>query len=189
MPRRALTEDDVEQLMWPDSPGGTQQAHRDAAAEYEAWAAEPHPDDEVSVANLLVSAGEQLALADDVDGALALYERAVADGGESLPDARCYRIGALLTLGRDVEADAATAELMRTRPQDPLVYEYVGEQYEFSDRLDDANRWMTAGVTRLARDDAPVAFPLRMLMMGRRRVRQSLGFDEDEYDVIGRPSG
>ena len=81
MPRRPLTEDDVEERMWSASRGDRQRAHRAAAAEYEAWAAEPHPDDEVSVASLLVSAGEQLALAEDLEGALALYERAVTDGG------------------------------------------------------------------------------------------------------------
>ena len=85
--------------MWSASRGDRQQAHRAAAAEYEAWAAEPHPDDEVSVASLLVSAGEQLALGDDMEGALALYQRAVNDGGHSVPDSRCYLIGALLQLG------------------------------------------------------------------------------------------
>lgn len=169
--------------------GPDREAYRVAAADYEAWAADPHPDDEVSGATLLVSAGEALGFAEDFEGALELFERAIRDGGAVWPDARCYRVGALLNLGRHDEADAATTELMRSRPRDPFVYQYVGQQYEFVDRLDEANRWMTAGVVRLLRTEDAAAPSVLMLMASRRRVRQKIGFDEDEFDVLAQPQG
>ena len=180
MPRGPLTHEDVEERLWqtPDTDG-----YRAAAGDYEAWAAEPHPDDEVSVAALLVSAGEAMTFAGDMEGALTCFERAVADRGDVAPDARCYLIGGLLELGRHDEADAAATELMRTRPRDPFVFEHVGEQYESVDRLDDANRWMTAGVVRLLPAEDVPEYPVIMLMQSRRRVRQAIGFD-DEYDVL-----
>ena len=181
MPRGPLAEDDVEERLWQATGAD---GYRAAAADYEAWAGEPHPDDEVTVATLLVSAGEALEFAGNLEGALTFFERAVADGGDVAPDARCYLIGGLLDLGRHDEADAAATKLMRTRPRDPSVFEHVGEQYESVDRLDDANRWMTAGVVRLLPAEDVPEYPVIMLMQSRRRVRQAIGFDEDEYDVL-----
>lgn len=187
MPRKPLTHDSALERL--ELVSGGAEGYRAAAADYEAWAAEPHPDDEITVAGLLVSAGEALEFAGDREGALDCFRRAVADGSEVAPDVRCYVIGGLMNLGRFDEADAAAAELLRTRPRDPLVYEHVGEQYEAVDHLDDANRWMTAGVVRLLGAEDVSVYTVLMLMRSRRRVRQALGFDEDEFDLIGRPLG
>ena len=186
VPREPLTEDDVERREW-QARRADPESHRAAARDYEAWAADPHPDDEVGVAALLVSAGEQLALAGDDEGALSLYQRAVADGGLVSPDARCFVMGALLDLGRHDDADALASALLKSRPRDPFVYLFVGEGYQSVGRLDDANRWMTSGVFRLWRaEDVPEDLVV-MLMRSRRRVRQAIGFDEDEYDVVAAP--
>lgn len=114
VPRGPLTQQDVDDVEARLEQTSEPNSFRAAAADYEAWANEPHPDDEVSVAALLVHAGEALEVTDDVEGALAYFERAVADGGEVAPDARCYVIGALLGLGRHDEADAATAAFMQS---------------------------------------------------------------------------
>lgn len=182
MPRGPLTHDDDVDRM--EQEGGTEAWHRAAASHYQAWAADPHPDDEPSVATLLVNAGEELALAGDHEGALSAYERAVADGGEVVPDARCFVIGALLELGRHDAADAAASALLKSRPRDPLVYVYVGEGYEGAGRLDQANRWMTSGVVRLYLADDVQPEPVAILLQSRRRVRQAIGFDDDEYDLL-----
>ena len=184
VPRGPLTQEDVDDVEARLEQTSGADGYRTAAADYEAWAAEPHPADEVSVAALLVHAGEALELAGDIEGALAYFDRAVADGGDVLPDARCYVIGALLGLGRHDEADSATAALMQTRPRDPFVYEYVGAGYQMVDRLDEANRWMTAGVVRLVSAQDVPEYPLILLMQSRYWVRQTIGFDEDEYDVL-----
>lgn len=182
MPRGPLTHDDIELRL--EQVSGGSDGYRAAAADYESWAAQPHPDDEATVAALLVSAGEALEFAGDREGALDCFQRAVADGGEVPPDVRCYVIGGLMNLDRFEEADAAAAALMRSRPRDPFVYEYVGEQYESVDRLDEANRWMTAGVVRLLGAEDVPEYLVLMLMRSRRRVRHAIGFDEDEYDVF-----
>jgi hypothetical protein len=183
-----MTDEDIEERMWGASTSDDD-AHRAAAADYVAWAAEPHPDDEVSVAWLLVCAGQQHGLIDEREHELAMYERAVADGGKTYPDARCYVIGALLELGRADEADALAATLMKERPRDPAVYDYVGEHYEVVDRLDDANRWLTSGLMRLQGHEDVSRSGLYLLAQSRRRVRLALGFDEDEdeYDVLASP--
>lgn len=185
MPRGPLTDDDIDRVQEATTGGAA--SHRATAAQYVAWAAEPHPEDEVSVAWLLVCAGQQHGLIDEREHELAMYERAVADGGETFPDARCYMIGALLELGRADEADALVTALMRERPRDPTVYDYVGEHYELVGRLDDANRWLTAGVVRLQRHEGVPPTSLFLLMQSRRRVRLALGFDQDEYDVLAAP--
>lgn len=51
-------------------------------------------------------------------------------------------------------------------------------------RLDEANRWMTAGVVRLVSAQDPPDYPMILLMQSRYGVRQAIGFDEDEYDLL-----
>ena len=51
--RTWLTADDIERL---EAVARTPAAHRQAAAELTAWAAEEHPDDEVSPADLVSAA-------------------------------------------------------------------------------------------------------------------------------------
>ena len=72
--------------------------HRDLARQMLAWAEHPHERDEVPVADLLVSAGEQFALADEHANALDAYQRAAERPETTSPDARGFVVQALLDL-------------------------------------------------------------------------------------------
>lgn len=180
--RPAVTVDDAEDL----DLSGTPEHNRAAACTLQSWAAEPHPDDELSSAALLVRAGEHLTAADDHEASLALVRRAVEDGGDVDPDVRCYLLSGLLRVGATAEARGVVDELRRSRPVSGDVYLFVGEVYEGVGDLDQANRWFTTGVMRLLRreDDARPArdAELMILMAARARVREALGFPADDLD-------
>lgn len=66
---------------------------RERAAVVVVWAEHPHERDEVTVADLLVGAGEQFALAGDHDSALEAYTRAAGRPCRSWPRATRSRAG------------------------------------------------------------------------------------------------
>lgn len=165
--RGPLTEGDLEAIQPPDV--------------VERWAAEPHPDDEVSVGDILVHASESARYAGDLERSVDLARRAVATGDPVVPDTRCYLLHGLLETGRDEEAAELAQELRRIRPVDPDVCELVGESYELTGHPDDAIRWFTRGLVRAERDDLP---GFEQLAIGRARVRQAQGFAPDDYDEL-----
>jgi Flp pilus assembly protein TadD len=184
--RRPLTPDDVEELF---TRARTPEQHRAAAERLAAWAEEPHPGDrDVSPASLLVSAGEHLTEAGDVEAAVAVFRRAVAAGQHVPPDVRCYLHGGLLKLG-DVDAARRIAEEMRReRPVDGDVYLFLGENHELAGDLREAHRWLTMGARRAFNEiedgDDRAAEDAAGLLMARLRVRRALGLPLDEYDAL-----
>ena len=184
--RRPLTPDDVEDLY---ARARTPEQHRAAAERLTAWADEPRPgDSEVSPAALLVSAGEHLTEAGDVEGAVAAFRRAVALGQHVPPDVRCYLHGALLKAG-DVDAARSIAEEMRReRPTDGDVYLFLGENHELVGDLREAHRWLTMGARQafngVEDGDDQAAVGAAGLLTARLRVRHALGLPLDEYDTL-----
>ena len=184
--RRSLTRDEVEELY---ARARTPKQHRAAAEKLAAWAEEARPDDQdVSPASLLVSAGEHLTEAGDLEGAVALFRRAVAAGHNVPPDVRCYLHGGFLKLG-DVEAARQIAEeLRRERPVDGDVYLFLGENHELAGDLREAHRWLTMGARRTLDDvedgDDRAAQDAAGLLMARLRVRHALDLPLDEYDSL-----
>jgi tetratricopeptide (TPR) repeat protein len=184
--RRPLTGDDVEKLY---TRARTPEQHRAAAEKLGAWAEEAHPhDQDISPASLLVSAGEHLTEAGDLEGAVALFRRAVAAGQHVPPDVRCYLHGGLLRLG-DVEAARQIGEeLRRERPVDGDVYLFLGENHELAGDLREAHRWLTMGARRAFNDvedgDDRAAEDAAGLLMARLRVRHALDLPLDEYDTL-----
>lgn len=154
--------------------------HRDLARQMLAWADHPHERDEVPVADLLVGAGEQFALAEEYASALEAYLRAAERPEVTSPDARGFVVQALLDLGRTSEAEQAAEELRRSRPNTAATYHLVGEAWEAAGRLEEANRWLTRGALLAERQDAQMDWA--MLLIGRLRVRRALGFPPDDYD-------
>jgi hypothetical protein len=151
---------------------------------FEDLAGDPHPDDEVSAAMLLLVAGDYRAMAGEHEAALALFQRAVADGGACTPDARCSLLSGLLEIGRTDEAAALAAEIKAARLPDPDVYLHVGETYETRGDLAAATTWFTAGLVRFLHDDGVDDFSVEQLAVGRSRVRGAQGFPMDEYDEL-----
>jgi hypothetical protein len=178
--RERLTYDDIERL---EASATTATTHREAAARLLGWAEERHPRDEASPADLVSAAAWHLDQAGDVEGALDLHRRAVAVEGTTTPDARCMLAAALLDAGRADEAKQVADELRKSRPR---VIDIVGmaEVFELVGDLDQANRWVGMGMTRLdlvTEDDEVEAADIEMLFAIRRRVREQLGFPPDDH--------
>lgn len=189
--REPLNSDDVEAKF---AAARTPEQRRAAAAQFEAWAQETHPeDDDVSPASLLVSAGEILSRVGDQDAAIALFRRAVAAEGSATPDARCYLHQALLEVGDVDGARALAEELRRERPADGGVYVFIGENYELAGDLREAHRWMTMGLMRMesqipARGDGAATYAAA-LVQARYRVRRELDLPLDEGDALVQIAG
>ena len=132
----------------------------------------------------LSHAGERWEMAEDLVRARTCYEEAVRDGGVAWIDPRASLVSVLLDLG-DPAAGPLLDQLRSDLGRGPLrgpVYEYVGEALELQDRLDEALRWFTSGLTQVARDD-PEDVDLGCLN-GRYRVRRRLGLPPDRYDEL-----
>ena len=184
--RGPLTSGEVEEL---HARARTPKRHRAAAEELAAWAEEVHPDDQgVSPASLLVSAGEHLTEVGDLEGAVALFRRAVAAGQHVAPDVRCYLHGGLLRMGDAGAARGIAEELRRERPVDGDVYLFLGENHELAGDLREAHRWLTMGARRAVNDvedgDERAAEDAAGLLMARLRVRHALDLPLDEYDAL-----
>jgi hypothetical protein len=151
---------------------------------FEDLAGDPHPDDAASTAMLLVVAGDHLAMAGQHEAALERYQRAVADGGECTPDARCSLLAGLFEVGRGAEASALAAEIRAARLPDPWVYHHVGETYETRGDVAAATTWFTAGLLRFLHDDDVDDLAVESLAGARSRVRGAQGFPMDEYDEL-----
>jgi len=181
--RGPLTIDQVEAV---EFRARTPAARRAAAAKLAAWAEEVHPEDdeEVSPALLLVKAGEALSMAGDHGTALEFFRRAVVAEGDVPPDVRCYLHHELLQVG-DVEGAREVADDVRhSKPADPDVYVFIGEDYELIGNLAEANRWLNLGLSRVLSqtEGEDVDRDAVFLLAARRRVRRALGFPPDEFD-------
>ena len=179
--RTWLTADDIERL---EAVARTPAAHRQAAAELTAWAAEEHPDDEVSPADLVSAAAWHLEQAGDTEPALTMYRRAVAAEGTTTPDARCLLHAALITAGQLDEAREVADDLRRSGPR-IVDIAHMAEVFELHGDLKQAHRWVAMGVTRLdlaAGSELPEDYEVEVLLNARRRVRQALGFPPDNLD-------
>ncbi len=186
--RGPLTFEDIQERQ-DAAEGAGPDGHRDAAADFLAWASEPHPDDDpdASRAELLVTAAQQLSLAGEPESALGVLREAVATGEQVSPDVRAHLIDGLLDCGLHEEADKVADELRRERPADVMVHDLVGAAYERVDRLDVALRWFTMGTVRAVRNFED-SFSAWLLMTARYRVRQKMGFPPDDFDLVAAAS-
>jgi predicted Zn-dependent protease len=181
--RQPLVLDDVDAVCGGAS---TPEALRAGAAQLTTWAEERRPDDEVSPAALLVTAGGLLSRAGDHGAAVSTVRRALGVGGSVPPDVRCYLHRTLLEVG-DVEGARHLADdLRREHPSDGDVYLFVAASYERADSAREAHRWATLGLlhmaARIGQGDESAAEAAAALAQGRYRVRRKLDLPIDEYD-------
>ncbi|MBL7502344.1 tetratricopeptide repeat protein [Frankia sp. CNm7] len=176
-----LTDDDVDQIVIKAAGDGR---HNAAAARLEELAEKPELHaGEINRASLLVDAGGQHGLAGDWDAAIRCYQEAIAAGDCQRTDPRVWLHDALLRTGRPDEASGLLRELKAVRSQDPDLYAAVAESLEMHGLLADAHTWFTMGYHRCENADVP-EFMLDLLLVGRRRVRHSLGYPTDELDEL-----
>lgn len=166
--------------------GRTPEEHREVAGILLGWATERHPDDdeEVTPAELLARAGEHLGMAGDHQEALEAFRRALAAEGPATIDVRCNVHHELLALGDVDGARSVAEEVRRSKPDDPEVYVWIGEDYELTGDLGQANRWMNLALQRVLEEieDDELSPGAYMVLVARRRVREALGFPPDEFD-------
>jgi hypothetical protein len=174
--RAPLTEDDLEAIEGHHSP----EAHRELAETVLGWAAEQHPDDEVSPAELLAQAGWHLDLAGDTEAALDAFRRSLAADGKVEPDVRTSMVAVLLASARVDEARAVAEEFRRSRPG-PAECTAMAEVYETADDLDQAARWTAIGLNRLEMtvDDELDDWESEYLLRTRARIRAAQGLPLD----------
>lgn len=157
--------------------------HADLAERLEALAADATPRDDVNRGELLVAAAEQHRLAGDPSRSVALCRQAVADGSALRLDARAHLLAALAQAGEPEEARRVADEFRATKPCAPDVLLFVGEQLELMGDLNAALTWYTRGVLQAVRADG-AGFIECLLFLGRRRVRQEIGFPPDDFDEL-----
>lgn len=181
--RGPLSQDDVEAAGGHHSPEG----HRALAETVLGWAADPHPDDEVTPAELLVDAGWHLDLAGDTDAALAVFRRAL-EAGPTVPDARCSMAAVLLASERTAEAREVADELRRAKPPIATCSAMAGV-FETAGDLDQAARWTAIGLARLelSTDFDVVDGEAELLLTTRARVRAAQGLPPDRPPVEPAP--
>lgn len=83
-------------------------------------------------------------------------------------------------LGRLEQAHELCDQLRRARPTSPTTYHLVGEAWEKTGDLNQANQWLTRGALLAEHQRAPRAIAL--LLIARLRVRNALGLPPDDYD-------
>jgi predicted Zn-dependent protease len=181
--RRPLVLDDVEAVC---DRAGTAEELRSGAGQLTTWAEERRPDDEVSPAALLVTAGGLLSRAGDHQAALSALRRAVEVGGSVPPDVRCYLHRTLLEAGDIEGAHQLADELRREHPSDGDVYLFLATSYERADSAREAHRWATLGLlhmaARIGQGDKSAADAAAALAQARYRLRRTLDLPIDEYD-------
>ena len=107
----------------------------------------------------------------------------MADGGAQTIDPRVWLHDALLRRGELAEAATLLKQLRAARSQDPDFYAAVAESLEAQGLLADAHTWFTMGYHRCENADVP-EFLLDLLLVGRRRLRVSLGYPMDDLDEL-----
>ncbi|MCC2280713.1 SEC-C domain-containing protein [Streptomyces sp. ET3-23] len=143
---------------------------------------------------LLTEAAEFYSRAGQHDRALALYQQVLDGDCEDPHLVRALRIDALWDAGRTDEAREAAKELRRRHPAGAGPWHIVAEMFETADEFHDAADYFTAAVTHLlgsatpltvdAVRDASDATGIEMLVIGRHRVRRSLGQPHDDLDQL-----
>jgi hypothetical protein len=126
-------------------------------------------------------AGEQWMMADDSQRAADEFTAAIEDGGPTFADPRVHLARAMLSLGRDDEADELLSGLTAERDTvTPRTCDLLAELLTEQGDLRGALVWTTVGVERCIQrsDDAELQLLLRL----RYRIRVDLGLDEDDYD-------
>jgi hypothetical protein len=165
------------------------------AEEFLAAARDPETfyDDDVTPAALFIAASESFY---DALLPLRAYEaaREAQDApGDAAPDKRVYLIEGLLRTGQEAEANELAKALRAEKPEDPMVYSFLGDSYDAAGDAHNAERWFDMGIEMvtkvindaddLDRDELADAMETReLLILGRHAVRHAAGHAPDDLD-------
>ena len=115
------------------------------------------------------------------DDAIALHERAVEVGWDSIPHPRSDIAEFHLRAGREEEAAAIWAELKALYPDDVWLYNAAGLSYNEVGEHELAVEWLAEGIQLAMRTDDPEGI-INQLSAVRRQSLSALGRDLDELE-------
>jgi SEC-C motif len=143
-------------------------------------------------------AGELIEQAEEIqrlgghDAALELLDRAIVIGSADAGYAMAARAMSFYQLGRPGDARAELEALRKHRPFSAIAFHLAAEAAEMNGDERLALRWFDMALSRCAdqmglgeRSEAEMAGQVAMLVLGRRRVRRSLGLPPDDLDRAG----
>ena len=113
------------------------------------------------------------------DDAIALHERAIELGWDSIPDPRSDIAEFHLRAGREEQAAAIWAELKASEPDDVWLYNAAGLSYNEVGQHELAVAWLGEGIELAMRTDDPEGI-INQLSDVRRHSLRALGRDLDE---------
>jgi len=115
------------------------------------------------------------------DDAIALHERAIELGWDSIPDPRSDIAEFHLRAGREEQAAAIWAELKAADPDDVWLYNAAGLSYNEVGQHELAIQWLAEGIELAMRTDDPEGI-INQLSAVRRQSLRALGRDLDELE-------
>ncbi len=115
------------------------------------------------------------------DDAIALHERAIELGWDSIPDPRSDIAEFHLRAGREEQAAAIWAELKASDPDDVWLYNAAGLSYSEIGEHELAIAWLGEGIELAIRIDDPEGI-VDQLSHFRRHSLRALGRDLDELE-------
>lgn len=134
-------------------------------------------------AEVLVAAAEQLHLSEQPDRAVVAARAAVADGGKVRHGAPVHLAAALRIANQPTEARALLAEIRRSRPTEPGLHLFAGEQCEGLGDETEALRWYARGLSIAeGRRHGDERFMCILLLIARAGLRGRLGLPPDDWD-------
>ena len=115
------------------------------------------------------------------DDAIALHERAIEVGWDSIPDPRSDIAEFHLRAGREEQAAAIWAELKASDPEDVWLYNAAGLSYNEIGEHELAVAWLGEGIELAMRTDDPEGI-INQLSDVRRHSLQALGRELDDIE-------
>jgi hypothetical protein len=137
----------------------------------------------------IIEGAEERQLSGDHAGALELFDQAVAVPGFDAAYAMAARAASLFALDRVAEARSQLEALRKHKPFSAMAFHRAAEAAEASNDKQLALRWFDMAISRSVdlvsqgeRSEAAMGPQIALLVIGRRRVRSSLGLPPDELD-------
>ncbi len=173
----------------------TPEAARATAEEFLAIVRDPNTeyDEDTSPAALYIAASECFYDALEPIKAYEAARDAQHAEGDVAPDKRVYLLDALLRTGQEIEGEQLADLIRDEKPQDPLVYSFIGDTYSDVDDTKQAVAWFNRGIrmmdslieqsTDLNLNEMAILLEDReLLILGRHVIREEAGLPKDDLD-------
>jgi hypothetical protein len=137
---------------------------------------------EVTRAEVLAAAAAYRGGGGDYQAALALLERARADGSASRVSLHAMIASVLLAADRRDEAREQLAEIPLAATRNVRTLGLVAQIYADLDDLPSAHKWLTKAASIAERNESSLSYV--PLILRRRSIREELGYPADDFDEV-----